>query len=158
MGKIKEWLEQAGRSLTYSARRKKDFEKFILAIKDFENLTKEELMIEYVEKKSQYEFQKIFLISMAAAFVFVVLCILNDMDSMSILFSKYFFEVEGKAEEVIGRLHFLEIAVIMIFIMAFIIFMCFSLRDIRKVYKDLLILEAMKLRSQNTKRIERGEL
>ena len=41
-------------------------------------------------------------------------------------------------------LNFLGIAILALFILTFIIFMGFYLEDTRKIYKDLLILEAIK--------------
>ena len=145
MKKIKEWLEKAGKNLTYSARRKRFFEKSMIIVKDYESLTKNELMIEYAEKKSRYEFQRNFLIgAMVTTFLAILAGSLKTIYLLLLSLLKNSLGAEGEIGKTMEILNFLGIAILALFILTFIIFMGFYLEDTRKIYKDLLILEAIK--------------
>lgn len=150
MRKLKEQLEKIGKNLTYSVRRKRYFEKAMIIIKDYENLTKNEIIIEYAEKKSRYEFQKNFLISAMAAVSLAVLS--GGLKTIHLLFISFFknsLRVEGEIEKTMEILNFLGMTILLLLIMTFIIFIYFYFDDTRKAYKDLLILETIKKDKEN---------
>ena len=154
MKKIKEWIEKAGKNLTYSARRKRYFEKSMIIIKDYENLTKNELIIEYAEKKSQYEFQRNFLIgTMVTTFLAVLAGSLKTIYLLLISLLKNSLGVEEEIEKIMGILNVLGIAILVFLIITFIIVICFYFEDTRKIYKDLLILEAIKKKERMYEKI-----
>ena len=145
MRKIKEQLEKICKNLTYSARRKRFFEKSMSIVKDYESLTKNEPMIEYAEKKSRYEFQRNFLIgAMVTTFLAILAGSLKTIYLLLLSLLKNSLGKEGEIGKAMEILNFLGIAILTLFILTFIIFMGFYLEDTRKIYKDLLILEAIK--------------
>lgn len=145
MVKIKEKIEKIISILPYKARRKKFYEKNIKVIRNYEELTPYEFIIEYTEKKAKYEFRRNFLIgSVITAFLTVFSGTIKTIYLLLVSILKNSFGTGDDIVKVTGILRSFVIIIIIILMGTFVVFIWSCYKKTREMYRDLLILEELK--------------
>lgn len=136
-------LEKLGKRVSYQEYRKRNYEKNKVLFQHYERLTRDELIIEYADKKSKYEYQKHYLLGIAFLF-FPCIIAANGLQGS---FEKKLNGMTATSVELIGLINafqVLGIAIWGILTIGFICYLSFSLKDIQKEYKDVLMIEEIK--------------
>ena len=146
--KFKEKLEFYIMYFSLKERKKREYERFKESIKELEKLSITELKAEYIDAKAKYKCKKIsFLV-----FGIIILIVLNN------IFKLFFYLFENSLKFINLKGNDVEIGKVMIILLVIfsillivLTLICFvnSIRNLRFIYKNLLLIEFVRKEKEN---------
>lgn len=133
---------------SFKERKKREYKDFENTIKELEKLSTKELEAEYIDIKAKYEYKKI----SSLIFGIIILLILNQIFK----FFHYIFEnslkllnLKGNYTEMGKIMIILVITFSAILIILTLIFFVNSIRNLKSIYKNLLIIKFVRKEKEN---------
>lgn len=145
MVKISEKLKCCIISVSFQARRKRALERYRQRATELENMERDEIDLEYINKKSGYEHKKrVLSVFMIAIAVSVLMEAWNSFYKFMVIIVQYATELQDDGVQA-AQTAFAISTILVVFITAIVfILLVIHTREMQQIYRDLMIIEIVR--------------